>query len=368
MTVSVCVPSCEADIAIVGAGPAGCAAALALRRVAPDLATVLIEADTTPSSRPGEVLPAAGFAMLHQLGLAGAVAPACRPAPGLASCWGSDEVTERAALFSARGADQHLDRSLFDTLLADAAAASGVALRRGAAVTGAVRQAGGWHLHLADDTVLSVRLVIWATGRNRLFLRWTDAKQQVFGRLVGYMRYFVHSGNDPRTLLEAAPDGWWYSAALPHGERAVAFMTDGDIGRTLNVAEPDRWIDICNKTRLIRTAIGASTHEHRAETVFAASSRIDPVSGPDWIAAGDAASGFDPLASKGLSKALRSGSFAAYAAFDVLAGRDAVARARYDAVIGQEFAAYRQTLGERYGVEQRWAGRPFWSRRHMDVS
>ena len=64
------------DIAIIGAGPAGAAAALTLRQAAPGWAVLLVEAETAPRPRVGEVLPAAGMGLLHRLGAAEAVAPA----------------------------------------------------------------------------------------------------------------------------------------------------------------------------------------------------------------------------------------------------------------------------------------------------
>jgi flavin-dependent dehydrogenase len=92
---------------------------------------------------------------------------------------------------------------------------------------------------------------------------------------------------------------------------------------------------------------------------------IDPVCGPDWIAAGDAASCFEPLASQGIARALRSGCFAAYAGFDILSGRGEAARVRYATLIQREFAEYRASLLTHYAAERRWPDRAFWARRRV---
>jgi flavin-dependent dehydrogenase len=356
------------DIVIVGAGPAGSAAALAVRQVASDLDVLLIEAAPAARPRIGEVLPAAGFAILHRLGVAEAVAPACRPAPGLASAWGGDGVVERPALLSARGADQHLDRGRFDHLLAEAASV-GVEFRRGAAVTGATPVETGWELALGPEERVRTRFVIWATGRRRAFLRPVGGRQRHFDRLVGYLHYFVEApGGDPRTLLEAAADGWWYAAALPGGVRGIGFMTDADLGRRLGLTDPAVWRAQLADTALLARGCDPAAEFLRTEVSAAGSSLIEPVCGPGWIAAGDAASMFEPLASHGIAKALRSGCFAAYAAADALAGRGDAALARYAGLIRGEFAAYRTTLAGHYAAERRWADRPFWARRHLAVA
>ena len=344
------------DIAIIGAGPAGAAAALTLRQAAPELAVLLVEAETAPRPRVGEVLPAAGMGLLHRLGAAEAVAPACRLSAGMLSIWGGAEIVERPALLSARGADRHLDRGLFDHLLAEAAGA-----RRGQPVKSIEPGRAGWRL-IIDGGEATARFVIWATGRRRALLRATGARVQNFDRLVGYLRYFAEPpSGDARTLLEADPDGWWYAAALPGGMRGIAFMTDADLGRRLGLAEETAWQARLEQTALIR-------HHHyeeslRSEICAANSSLLDPCCGPNWIAAGDAASVYQPLAAHGITKALRTGCFAAYAAIDALAGRGEVALARYAGLIRRDFAAYRDSLAGHYAAERRWPDRPFWARR-----
>jgi flavin-dependent dehydrogenase len=357
----------DADIVIAGAGPAGSAAALAARGLAPGLTTILIEADA-PTVRIGEVLPAAGFAMLRQLGVAGAVTAACRPSRGIVSLWGEADVRDRPSLFSARGPDQHLDRARFDRLLADAAESAGAVLRRGITVTGAepVGDPGeGWRLRLGGAETMTARLAIWATGRKRGFLHQVGAHARVYDRLAGFIRY-VAAGlcADQRTLLEAAPDGWWYAASLPSGEHAIAFMTDADIGRPLHLTCPRCWQAQLARTQLIGRGHEDASPDRRIQVRAAHSSLIEPISGLDWIAAGDAASCFEPLASQGIARALRSGCFAAYAGVDILIGRSDVACARYGTMMRREFTNYRQTLSGHYADETRWRTHEFWARRH----
>lgn len=352
------------DIAIVGAGPAGSAAALALRAHAPGLTVRLLDAGDAPRFRPGEVLPAAGAEMLRQLGVAAAVAPAAVPAPGLALLWGSDRVAERNALFAAQGGDWHLDRNRFDQLLAHAAAERGAKLDQKARVTDAQPlPGGGWRLSIAHRPPLDASFTIWATGRRRGFLGAVRAKPQVSDRLAAHLAFYrEETPGDRRFLLEATPEGWWYAAATPGGGRTIGFLTDADLLRQSFRDSPD-WAARLGKTALIAAGLGQGATLIGTHTCSASSSVISPLTGPDWIAAGDAACTFEPLSSQGIAKALRSGCFAAYAALDCLDSKADTARARYEALVQGEFSHYRATLAQHYRAETRWPTAVFWHRR-----
>jgi flavin-dependent dehydrogenase len=92
---------------------------------------------------------------------------------------------------------------------------------------------------------------------------------------------------------------------------------------------------------------------------------LDPLSGDDWLAVGDAASRFDPLSSQGIVKALRSGIFASYAIGDLLLNGDKSGLRRYQRFVAEEFKSYAQTRLKYYRQEQRWPNSEFWRRRHV---
>ena len=49
-------------------------------------------------------------------------------------------------------------------------------------------------------------------------------------RLVALVRFApVNSINEPRTLIEACQDGWWYAAPLPQNRVVAAWFTDADV-------------------------------------------------------------------------------------------------------------------------------------------
>jgi flavin-dependent dehydrogenase len=208
--------------------------------------------------------------------------------------------------------------------------------------------------------------VIDATGAGAAFgRRFADARTVASDRLTGFVRFFRQPASpDPRTLVEAFADGWWYTAPLPDGGRVTACMTDSDLARGLRVDEPAAWDSLLAATAPRVSAAMAGATAHGAPVVRAARSRrLLPPAGDGWIAVGDAASAFDPLSSQGILKALRSGIFAAYAAGDLLSKGDDAGMKRYPLFISREFAAYLRAREQYYAEERRWPESEFWRRR-----
>lgn len=354
------------DVAIVGGGPAGCAAALALRRHAPFLSVALIEASDYERPRVGEILPALANPILDWLGIGEAVrGKAFRPAPALMAAWGGSGPVETHALFSARGHGWHLDRRRFDAALAASAAERGVDVRLSSPLAGVSGGPDNWTLALENGRSLGCRLLIEASGRSRAVLRHLAPAARPADRLVAYVRFFAEpQAGDPRTLIEARPEGWWYSAVLPEGNRVIACMTDADLGRAAGFARIGPWREALAATACmpeVDCGNEAGALVRAAGTSFASRS-----CGPGWIAAGDAAATFDPLSAHGMVKALRGGIFAAYAAADCLAGREESAFGRYRCYMAAERAAYRDGFLRHYADETRWPEFPFWRRRRPD--
>ncbi len=170
---------------------------------------------------------------------------------------------------------------------------------------------------------------------------------------------------DPATYVHAAPDGWWYTALLPGGERLVAFHGDADgtaIKRVLREGPARAALALPG----LAEAIGARVDDPATKPrCCAANSVAGTAAGEGWMAAGDAATAFDPLSSQGLFNALATGREAGMATRDALAG-NASAAPRYAARVGQVWSAYRRHHAFFYGVERRWRDQPFWRRRLPD--
>ena len=125
-----------------------------------------------------------------------------------------------------------------------------------------------------------------------------------------------------------------------------------------------RWLRLLSETNWIRRSVGRGSLDGEPLTRAANSSRLEPVCGADWLAAGDAASTYDPLSSQGIVKSLRSGIFASYAVADSLCKRDAGGLSRYEKLVRREFASYARAHARHYAEERRWPHSDFWRRRH----
>lgn len=355
-------PCVKADVAIVGGGPAGCAAALSLRSHAPALSVVLVEGTGYESPRIGETLSPLAGRLLRHLGVWEAfLAGNHCEVHGTAAAWGEPVPHENDFLFNAHGNGWHLDRTAFDSLLAAEAE------RRGAGVlrrTRLIDSREGWRLRLSNGGELSARYVIDATGSAAVFARRRGARFVASDRLTGFARFFEdREERDPRTLVEAFPEGWWYTSGLPGGARIVACLTDSDLARRLRLTESSSWSRLLGCTERMKERLRGA--EPRGPVLVRAtpSRRLDPAVGEGWLAVGDAASLFDPLSSSGIVKGLRSGIFASYAVGDLLTKGDDRGLRRYRRFLEEEFASYLQMRARCYAEERRWPESEFWRRR-----
>ena len=350
------------SVAIVGAGPAGCAAALTLRRYLPELTVVLV---TLPAAA-GAVAPAVGETLspgaLPLLGYLGIQEDFLRaghlPAGGTASAWGSEQVFERSYLFTGRGSGWHLDRFRFDAwLLARAEAAGAQSIR--ARATRITRAEGRWLIELDRREALAADAIVDATGRAASFARQHGSIPQRDDALVAAARWYEHDRPElsaDGALVETVVDGWWYSATLP-GQRAVAmFLTDADLFNWTG------WDDRLARAPATRARLASWRATGETAVRPANSQRSIIVTGAGWVAAGDAAAAFDPISSLGIGFSFRSGMEAARVAA-AAAEQDDGPSAAYAASIARIYADYRTRLTAIYRREGRWPEAPFWARR-----
>jgi flavin-dependent dehydrogenase len=365
----------ECDVVVLGGGPAGAAAAMILARAGHSV--VVIETSQYERARIGETLPPAAKPLLVRLAVwEPFLAAGHLPSPGVLSVWGDDEPYETHFIFNPYGQGWHLDRQRFDAMLARAARQASARLYCGAQVTSCLPLAGDrWEVSFTAGVAssrrqhrLHARFLIDATGRTAALARRQGAKRLNADRLVGLAAMLAarsrKSGRsdeecDSRTLVEACADGWWYSALLPGGRLMAVYMTDADLLRRRRGTWHALWQERLRQTTYTQRRLGAFDLRAAPRVVAAASSRLDCVSGPGWLAVGDAAMAFDPLSSQGLMRALASG----IRAGEALNGRLAATR-EYDIRANDVFRNYMRQRAVYYGREQRWPQSDFWRRRH----
>jgi 2-polyprenyl-6-methoxyphenol hydroxylase-like FAD-dependent oxidoreductase len=140
------------DVAILGGGPAGAAAALSLRQLRPALRVAIVEASQYSAWRVGETLSPGCRELLAGLGCWERFADErFLESFGTRAVWGGDEPYDHEFLFSARGSVWHVDRARFDAMLCAAAQAAGAKVLT-ARFAGAERFEGGWKLRLRHSS------------------------------------------------------------------------------------------------------------------------------------------------------------------------------------------------------------------------
>jgi flavin-dependent dehydrogenase len=360
------------DIAIIGGGPAGAAAALTFLRYTSQRVAVVEKSDYS-QVRVGETVPPSIQPLLGYIDVWEAFQSAGHlRAFGNSAAWGSTSLVSRSFMLTGRGDGWHLDRARFDRSLIDAVAERGGTVLRETQVSECEREGDeGWRLQLRSKegaaSDLRARFVIDASGHNAVLARATGAQVQVYDQLVGIVGFFDLTDGDAarthNTLIETCPDGWWYWALLPGGQMVATFMTDADMMREQGLNQAETWLARLGATQHIAPQLAGARVRPSLHVRPAYSRLLNPAGGHGWIAAGDAAASFDPLASMGIGHAITSGIHAARAAHDQLTD-DGGLLVQYREHMVRNYDQYLQLREQFYQVEQRWADQPFWARRH----
>lgn len=365
------------DVAVVGGGPAGAVAALTLSRRGREV--VLIEASLLDEWRVGETLFPSIREPLAALGVAERfdALPAV-PSNGIRSCWGSPVPETRSFITSPYGSGWHLDRTAFDRLFVDAARRAGATLTLGTRVTQCEFDATGRTATLTLDRDVavsestartvpeSVRAggVVDATGRTASLARWLSGERDTNDRLVAAAAQYraSHERCGRYTLIEARPNGWWYSAPLPDEKFVLVWFTDSDL--LGDRREREGWHEELAMTTHTSSRVADESFERGPVVAGAVSHRLRrSLNENRWVAVGDAAMGVDPLSGSGIERAIDTGVRGALAMDDWLDG-DRKPVENYERELDDEFDDYCEQGQSYYALEERWPDRPFWRRRH----
>jgi len=306
------------DVAVVGGGPAGCAAAISAARTGARV--LVLERDTEPRDRPGETLHPGIEPLLEQLGAADALHDATLVRhEGHWVTWGGRRR------FEPFGADEHglwrgfqARRSTLDTGLRACAIRAGAEFREDIAASGVRRGRDGRVVGLVSSTgerIHSGVVIDAAGGRHWLARRLGVGVRRLSPRYMvtyGYAHdcQLTHGPVPPaEPEFEGDADGWTWVAPVGPGRWHWTRLSFG--GRCMT----REWIPPS------LAGLTASGPARGADMTWRMASTF---AGPGWILAGDAAAVLDPACSHGVLRALLTGVRSGHLAVDPIPSACAV--------------------------------------------
>ncbi|WP_409263096.1 NAD(P)/FAD-dependent oxidoreductase [Pseudomonas putida] len=336
----------EPRIVVLGAGPAGAATAIGLRRLGYTVAVVSewrrFAAVEGVSQRVLEGLRYAG--------LGGALSQAAMPATRQVH-WNGQHLQMNQEFL--------LDRQRFDQALREDLQRAGVSV-----VEGRVRevvQGGGHHVRLDDGQVLTADFLVEARGRQAPL-----AADRLRGpETVSLLNVWQGSPGAPASAVESLEDGWAWMARLEDG-RCYWQVTQEAAGLPGKAGLAAYCVTLRGRSALVaelfddQALIPALVHA-RSSTAILAGECV----GQDWIRVGDAAMAVDPLSGNGIFQSLSSALQAPVVINTLLRRpeRAELARQFHQQRVEQLFLRFARIGRDFYAQEQSRVGQPFWARR-----
>jgi 2-polyprenyl-6-methoxyphenol hydroxylase-like FAD-dependent oxidoreductase len=355
------------DVAIFGGGPSGASTAIFLAQSGFSVSIVTLKA--REGKRIGESLPPQSSIVLKQLGLWEVfLKDGHLPCHGNKSVWGGSELAHQDFIRNPYGHGWHIDRTMFERRLLERVRASGGRIIQRDLPPRLSYRRGSWTLNFESPAEsIRTRFLVDATGRARWLARSQGARFVFEDRqvaLIAFLRPTHCRLDDSTSLVEATKDGWWYSAAIPDGGLAAAFMTDPDLHILKEIVSRTGWMKLMSDAPETAARILRHNYELAMEpcVIPANSGRLDRVCGEAWLAVGDAAISLDPLAAHGLTIAMTSGRDAAEVIRRQLGG-DRSGLTAYAALMVGVYEYYRSMRWQYYFIEHRWPEAQYWVRR-----
>ena len=306
------------DVAIIGGGPTGSTAACLLAQAGRRV--VVLERDRFPRFHIGESLLPYSLPVFERMGIREELDRTCQPKYGaelFTSC------STRHVIFHFRNGFQiahhrsyQVERSTFDKLLLDNAAARGAEVREETGVAGVDFDDDGATVRLAgpDAGAIRCRYVIDASGRHTVIGQQLDLKRnyphlQKFAVYAHYDNVRREPGDDGCTLTRMVRSGdrWFWVIPLNATRTSIGMVMDTAVFKNMRLSpeaaleaglrEQPHFEDIMGEAKRVTPVHATGDYSYRNTRLV----------GPRWMLAGDAAGFIDPVFSTGVFLAIASG-------------------------------------------------------------
>jgi flavin-dependent dehydrogenase len=309
----------EADVIVVGGGPAGSAVAARLARLGRRV--LLFEKERFPRFHIGESLLPCSVALLRELG----AMPALERAdflPKYAAEFVTPDASKRQRYAFADGLIEgapsafQVDRSEFDAVLLDHARAEGaLVFEEHQVVKFRADLADGVEVTVRDSSGVEVtkraRMLVDASGQSalvagRLGLRQMEPELRnfaVFSHYEGAGRASGPTEGDISVVL--VPDGWWWVIPLRRDRTSVGFVGPA---RSLAGRKPDESFlrEALEAVPYLSERLAKATRVAPVRTISDWSYTSRALVGDRFLLVGDAGAFIDPVFSTGVHLALTS--------------------------------------------------------------
>ncbi len=308
--------ACEnADVVVIGGGPAGSTAATLLARAG--FKVRLFERERFPRLHIGESLLPATLAVLDGIGVLDAIrAAGFKQKWGATMCWGRDAEPWSWYFRETNKRFPHayqVWRPRFDEILLNHSRACGVEVREGTGVKRVLfngdRATG---IELDNGEWISAAMVVDASGQSSLIARQRSLKvwDPEFRNLAvyGYFHGCAHleAPDDGNIFIESYANGWMWKIPLAGGVSSIGAVVDRDFGATsIRVVGLRAFLtDQIAAAPRSATMVGDARMDSPPKAVRDWSYSASSMTGPGWILVGDAACFVDPLFSTGVHLAM----------------------------------------------------------------
>lgn len=371
-----CLDSYQVDACVVGAGAAGCTAAITLSKLG--IRVLLVARPSAGRVPTGESLTPKVRCILEEQDLWPAFLELPKiESPGVVAIWGTENPSEYDYFGSVHDVGWHIDRPTFDDMLFNVAqnrfdvpVVKLSSIRRITSVKDQLRLE--CHSVCKKFTFdIRTRFVMDATGRKAAVARQMGAHRKRADRQIAVGVIMTDNSakivNDHRLTIEAVEYGWWYTAPLPKGRRVVVLVTDSNLFPSSQKLSIDFWRASLRSTILIQSLVRQSSELTEFFTTAADVSWLDSSKGNNWVAIGDACLSNDPLSGQGTYQAMRSGVSGARAVVDTLKGKRG-ALDTFQQNAANQIDTCVNTRNQLWLNERRWPNSPFWAGRQSLAS